>query len=328
MHRGQRRRSDHTQRRPSAADAVDLGVRRAGERRRAVYRRRRLLAVSGLVALAALLALLVGSGGTSQTGASGQARVSPVARTRGKSDAARPTQPRAHASLVAQELHTNRHVLSYTSYVGVGTPLQREVALTFDDGPGPFTLPILKLLERFHVRATFFEIGRNVRTYPHFTARLAHAGMVIGDHTEEHPPMAQLGASEQASELDEAANAIAAAGAPRPLLFRPPYGSFDSTTLGLLRERNMVMVLWTVDTSDYAQPGVERIIYTALSGARPGAIILFHDGGGNRAQTLAALPRIIERLRQRGYRLVTVPELLRDDPPPRGQPSPVSLSGD
>jgi peptidoglycan-N-acetylglucosamine deacetylase len=240
----------------------------------------------------------------------------------------RPPGARVHASLVEQELQTNRHILGYTSYIALGTPRKREVALTFDDGPGPYTLPILSVLERFHVKATFFEIGREVRAYPSLTARLTQAGMVIGDHTEEHLPMALLGASAQASELDEAANAIQAAGAPRPLLFRPPYGSFAATTLRLLRERDMVMVLWTVDTSDYERPGMRRIIYTALSGARPGAIILFHDGGGNRSQTVAGLPRIIARLHQRGYQLVTVPELLHDDPPPAGQPAAVNLYGD
>ena len=231
-------------------------------------------------------------------------------------------------SLVASELRTNRHILGYTSYISVGTPRRRELALTFDDGPGPYTPRVLAVLKRFHVKATFFEIGRNVAAYPQFTARLAKAGMVIGDHTETHPPMAQLDAGAQASELDQAARAIQAAGAPRPLLFRPPYGSFDASTLQVLRDRSMVMVLWTVDTSDYALPGVSRIIYTALSGARPGAVILMHDGGGDRSETVAALPRIIERLRQRGYKLVTVPELLRDDPPPVGQPPPTSLSGD
>lgn len=78
-----------------------------------------------------------------------------------------------------------------------------------------------------------------------------------------------------------------------------------------------MIVLWSVDTSDYARPGVARIIYTALSGARPGAVILMHDGGGDRFQTVAALPRIITRLRQRHYRLMTISELVAADPPPR-----------
>jgi peptidoglycan/xylan/chitin deacetylase (PgdA/CDA1 family) len=205
---------------------------------------------------------------------------------------------------------------------------RREVALTFDDGPGPFTLPILAILHRLHAKATFFEIGRQVLTFPRITARQAREGMAIGDHTQDHPPLALLSPEEQAAQIDEAAHAIRTASAPRPLLFRPPYGSFDRATLHLLHTRDMLMVLWTVDTSDYSQPGVRRIVYTALSGVRPGAIILFHDGGGNRRQTVAALPRIIERLHERGYRLVTIPQLLRDDPPPASQPRPENLIGD
>jgi peptidoglycan-N-acetylglucosamine deacetylase len=287
-----------------------------------------LTAATVLLAVAVLVGLVVSGGGGSQSRASARSHAS---RVRGRArKSATPTAPpssTAQASLAAQERQTNEHVLGYTSYIAVGVPRRREIALTFDDGPGPFTLPVLHVLERFRVKATFFEIGREVRAYPRLTARLARAGMAIGDHTETHPPLAALGESEQAAEVDEAARAISGAGAPRPILFRPPYGSFDASTLGLLRARKMVMVLWTVDTSDYERPGVHQIIYTALSGARPGAIILFHDGGGDRSQTVAALPHIIERLLQRGYRLVTVPELLHDDPPPVGQPPPVNLSG-
>jgi len=317
----------------SAPRSDDRGLRNpSAERlpgRRALYRgRRRGVAVAGLAAVAALALVLgfaLASAGSHPhhrgPGAPRGAGRTPLARRR-------PSASRTRAALVAAELATNRRILSYTSYIAQGVPRVRAVALTFDDGPGPYTAPILATLERLHVKATFFEIGREVRTYPALTARLARAGMVIGDHTETHPPMARLSRADQAIELDEAAHAIEAAGAPQPLLFRPPYGSFDSTTLGLTRARAMVMVLWTVDTSDYARPGVGRIVYTAISGARPGAILLFHDGGGDRSQTVAALPRIVARLRQRGYRIVTVPELLREDPPPAGQPPPVSLSGD
>jgi peptidoglycan-N-acetylglucosamine deacetylase len=88
------------------------------------------------------------------------------------------------------------------------------------------------------------------------------------------------------------------------------------------------MVLWSADTGDYQQPGVPVIVQRALEGAHPGAIILLHDGGGTRAQTVEALPLIIRDLRARGYRLVTVPQLLADDPPVRGLPVPTSLAGD
>ena len=95
-----------------------------------------------------------------------------------------------------------------------------------------------------------------------------------------------------------------------------------------LRGLHLLMVLWSVDTDDYLQPGVAVIVERALAGARPGAIILMHDAGGTRTQTIAALPTIIHRLRARGFHLVTVPELLRDDPPPPAQTLPSSLRGD
>ena len=89
----------------------------------------------------------------------------------------------------------------------------------------------------------------------------------------------------------------------------------------------MLMVLWTVDTNDYTLPGVDAIVHTAVSGARPGAIILMHDAGGNRTETVAALPKIISDLRQRGYRFVTVPKLLLDNPAPSNQQSAVIRGG-
>jgi peptidoglycan-N-acetylglucosamine deacetylase len=94
---------------------------------------------------------------------------------------------------------------------------------------------------------------------------------------------------------------------------------WNPATLALLHRYRMLMVLWTVDTNDYRRPGVTAIVKRALAGARPGAIILLHDAGGNRTQTVAALPRIIAGLHRRGYRLVTVPRLLLDNPAPRVQ---------
>jgi peptidoglycan-N-acetylglucosamine deacetylase len=121
--------------------------------------------------------------------------------------------------------------------------------------------------------------------------------------------------------------AVRHAGAPNPVLFRPPYGSFNATTLSILHSQKLLMVLWSVDTSDYARPGVDKIVDTALSGATPGAIILMHDGGGDRSETVAALPQIIRGLRKRGYHLMTVSQLVAADPPPHHQPAPQPLSG-
>jgi len=201
------------------------------------------------------------------------------------------------------------------------------VALTFDDGPGPLTPRILSILQRTRTPATFFVVGRNVRAEPRMVAAEAHAGFVVGDHTETHPLLSQLSPAAQDAEITRAAEDIRRAGAPYPTLFRPPYGSFNRATIAALHARGLLMVLWSADTKDFSRPGVKQIAYTAISGGQPGAVILMHDGGADRSETAAALPRIITRLRERGYRLVTIPQLLADDPPPHGQPPPHSLSG-
>ena len=310
----------------SPLSTVELSSRRVNWRRRRA-RRRAGLAIAVLLLCAGVPALALSRGHHHR-----RPRPSPLATTAGPLEP--PIAPPLGASPPASS-HSPRtdpyravdHVLRYTQYVRVGEGRRRDVALTFDDGPGPYTSTILSILRRTHTPATFFAIGREVSLYPRLIAEEARDGFEIGDHTETHPFLAALSASVQETQLTEAAQAIRRAGAPYPRLFRPPYGSFDPATLEVLRSERMLMVLWTVDTSDYARPGVARIVYVALSGARPGAIILMHDGGGNRAETAEALPRIIAVLRRKGYRLVTVSQLVADDPPPHGQPVPRSLSG-
>jgi peptidoglycan/xylan/chitin deacetylase (PgdA/CDA1 family) len=218
--------------------------------------------------------------------------------------------------------------LAYTPFVREGSGSARDVALTFDDGPGPYTPQVLSVLERAHARATFFPIGKMERYFSDSTVRALTDGDVIGDHTQNHPLLARLSPREQHEELFEQIARIELLGGPRPRLFRPPYGSFNATTMRELRALGLLMVLWSVDTGDYAQPGGPVIVQRALAGAHPGAIMLMHDGGGDRSQTVAALPEIIRELRRRGYHLVTIPQLLRDNPPPRGLPLPPNLSGD
>ena len=216
-------------------------------------------------------------------------------------------------------------VLRYTSEIAAGSPRRREIALTFDDGPSVYTPRILAILRRARVPATFFEIGLEVRAFPGIAVQV-HRGR--HGHRRSHRDAPDDGApapAAQGAQLDGPTRALRALGIPHPFLFRPPYGSFDATTLRLARRRHMLTVLWTVDTSDYARPGVRRIEYTALSGARPGAIILLHDGGGDRSQTIAALPHIIAALRRRRFRLVSLTQLLRDDPPPHRQGLPRHL---
>lgn len=209
--------------------------------------------------------------------------------------------------------------LAYTPYVRVAGKQHRELALTFDDGPGPYTPHLLATLERYKVPATFFEVGVLERYFHASTAAIVSRGDVIGDHTESHAPMSKLSGTQQRAQLLQQTSVIGRYGALFPRLFRPPYGLWDGTTLKLLRKYHMLMVLWTVDTSDYELPGVKAIVHAAVSRARPGAIILLHDAGGNRQETVKALPKIIRALRARGYELVTVPRLLLDNPAPADQ---------
>jgi peptidoglycan/xylan/chitin deacetylase (PgdA/CDA1 family) len=220
-----------------------------------------------------------------------------------------------------------RRAIARSDYISLGSPRRRDIALTFDDGPGPYTPQILRVLVRRHAAATFFVVGSAVRQRPALVRDEQRLGFAIGNHTQDHLALGTLSSAAQLAQITQAGGAIRRAGAAPAPLFRPPYGSFSPTTLQLLRLEGLLMVLWTVDTKDYQRPGVQRIAYTALSGARGGAILLMHDGGGDRSQTVAALPTIIRRLRARGFHLVTVPQLVRDDPPPAHQPPPHSLAG-
>jgi peptidoglycan-N-acetylglucosamine deacetylase len=288
---------------------------------RARVRRRRGGALLALALLAILVIVLAG-------GSTGKRRLGgiPQAHGQGRTGGALGGGPSGQRAV--SEQHAVAATLAYTQFVRAGSARARELALTFDDGPGPYTPALLSVLEQQHVRATFFAIGKMERYFSSSSERALRDGDVIGDHTETHPQMARLSPREQREQLLEAAARIELVGGPRPTLFRPPYGSFNATTLRELRAAGMLMVLWSVDTQDYLQPGVPAIVQRVLTNAQPGAIVLMHDGGGDRSQTIAALPLIIHGLRARGYRLVTVPELLRDAPPPRGEPPPTSLAGD
>ncbi len=298
---------------------------RAGGPTSAHHRRRRIGALGLVAAVALILGVIVGSGAgggvaTHHVGARASdyfGRLRTLAGT-GPSSLAVAEQADENAAI-------NR-TLAYTPFVRVAGAQHREIALTFDDGPGPYTPQVLSVLEREHVPATFFEVGVLEQYFHASTAAIVAHGYPIGDHTQTHAPMSKLPAKQQQSQLLQDTAAIGNFGAPFPRMFRPPYGLWNSTTLALLKRYRMLMVLWSVDTSDYQQPGTSVIVQRALSGAKPGAIILMHDAGGTRSETVAALPQIIKALHRRGYKLVTVPRLLLDNPAPKDQDD-VSLAG-
>jgi peptidoglycan-N-acetylglucosamine deacetylase len=289
----------------------------AEERRRRFIRRR-------ATALGALLLLIVWIA-TLASGGSGHPR------TRAAHRASRPVIATpvvtASGAVTAQQAAAIKSTLGYSAFLTQGSANRREIALTFDDGPGPFTPQILNILERKHVPATFFVVGRSLKDFGETLPREIADGFVIGDHTQDHMVMTHLSPKDQEAQLVEQATAIRSYGAPFPHLFRPPYGAFDRTTLSYTHKFGMLTVLWTVDTKDFAQPGVGAIVHSVLAGAKPGAIILMHDAGGQRAQTVAALPTIIAALRRRHFQLVTVPKLVTDDPPLEAQTAPPNLGG-
>jgi peptidoglycan/xylan/chitin deacetylase (PgdA/CDA1 family) len=269
--------------------------------------------------------LLVASIGVGGGGGSAHRRL--------RAHAARPSPERMHAIAdaarrrKAAEDRAIDRVLAYTPFVTSGGGRRREVALTFDDGPGPYTPGVLRVLRRFHAKATFFEVGFMERWFHSSTTKAVAEGHAIGDHTESHPRLAGLPRPEQRTQIVSQAEWLGKLGVPRPRLFRPPFGSFDPRTFRILHNQRMLMVLWSVDTGDFSQPGARTIVRRALAGAKPGAIILMHDAGGARSETVAALRELIPALRKRHLDLVTVPQLMLDDPPPHGQRLPHYLSG-
>lgn len=212
-------------------------------------------------------------------------------------------------------------------FVARGSAKSREIALTFDDGPGPTTPALLRYLRAHHVPATFFLVGRAITKHTDLVRRELDGGFSVGTHTESHARLDSLTAGEQEREILTAADRITRISRHAVRLFRPPYGSWDRHTLDVVRAERMLMVLWSVDTRDYEASSRRPIVRSALAGAAPGAIVLMHDGPGERPRTLQALRRIVPVLRRRGYHLVSVPELMRDDPPPRRQAKPGEISG-
>jgi peptidoglycan/xylan/chitin deacetylase (PgdA/CDA1 family) len=232
---------------------------------------------------------------------------------------------RPHARLRQRGRRTLRFgALARMPFVSLAGDRRREVALTFDDGPGPYTPAVLRALRRLRLRATFFQVGAMIRAFPRIAREVARRGFPVGDHTEDHPALTALAPRAQLAEIAGQEAAMRSAGEPRPRLFRAPYGLFDAVTEGVLRRLRLVNVAWTLDSKDYTRPGVAAIVRNVIGGIRPGAIVLLHDGGGDRSQTIAALPVLVHDLRLRGYRMVTVPRLLLDDPPARRQRFPVT----
>jgi peptidoglycan-N-acetylglucosamine deacetylase len=184
-------------------------------------------------------------------------------------------------------------------YLTRGPADQPQVALTFDDGPDPRHTPrVLETLGRYGAVATFFCVGAAARAHPDLLSRAAREGHLVANHTWSHPFLPDLSREELRWQIEATGSALAAAAgqAAMPGLVRPPYGASTPETLGWLAAEDATTVLWDVDTNDWRLPGPDAITEQAVHGARNGSIVLFHDGGGDRSQTTAALPEVIAGL--------------------------------
>jgi peptidoglycan-N-acetylglucosamine deacetylase len=184
-------------------------------------------------------------------------------------------------------------------YIGNGP---KTIALTIDDGPSPvYTPQILRLLDRYGVTASFSMIGRHVTAYPGVAREVAAAGHLIVNHTWDHADLAWLRPPTVRDEITRAADAIHGATGVRPRMLRAPYGAWSPAVLEYCAEEGMTPLDWSVDPQDWAMPGVGWIVSDIMRNTRSGSIILEHDGGGNRSQTVAALSIVIPELLQEGY---------------------------
>ena len=248
------------------------------------------------------------------TVARGRTRMEPVTRVTQLLAASRPGNPLrslptgpAQAVLDRGKLSGRVVPVAYHPAAGAAGPLA--VALTFDDGPWPHTTQqMLTILSQRQAPATFFVVGRQVERYPELVHREVAAGMAIGSHSYRHPqPFDRLPVARIRDEITQGRRTLVPLGI-YPVGFRPPGGAASPAVTAAAQELGDRTVLWSVDPTDW-QPGVtsDQLVQRVLAAARPGAIVLLHDGGGNRSATVAALPAIIDGLRRLGLTLTVVP---------------------
>ncbi len=187
-----------------------------------------------------------------------------------------------------------------------GSGSRKVVALTFDDGPGPNTPQILDVLASHGVHGTFCQIGRQVGDFPDSEKRIVAEGNALCNHSWDHVYARTTSSATIPGEVDQTNAAIQAATGVRPDVMRAPGGLWTTALYSALAARHMVPLGWAVDPDDWKRPGTAAIVSRVLDQVRPGAVILMHDGGGDRSQTVAALGTIIDTLRAQGCSFVTL----------------------
>nr|WP_274532164.1 polysaccharide deacetylase family protein [Ktedonobacter racemifer] len=181
------------------------------------------------------------------------------------------------------------------------------MALTFDDGPDPTYTPlVLNILAHYGVHATFFCVGEQVQAYPDLALQESQQSNAVENHSWSHVNLTVLPPDIVREQIQSTSIEIKQATGITPELFRPPYGSKNENVNNIARELGLTQILWSIDTQDWQQPGVDQIVKTVLTKIKGGDIILMHDGGGNRAETVQALALIISELQQQGFTFIVL----------------------
>jgi peptidoglycan/xylan/chitin deacetylase (PgdA/CDA1 family) len=181
---------------------------------------------------------------------------------------------------------------------------RKRIAIGFDDGPSDYTPKILAVLRRFDSHATFFEIGQEMSGRAAVMKSILAQGNEIGNHTLHHELNPSSGSLAETNRLIRTATGF------RPCDFRPPDGAVNQGLIDRAHRERLVTVNWDVDPRDWSDPGVGAIASNVIHNANNGSIVVMHDGGGNRSETVGALPAILSHFRHRGYEFVPVEELL------------------
>lgn len=187
---------------------------------------------------------------------------------------------------------------------------EKVAAITFDDGPDPVDSPaVLDILKEKDVRATFFVLGEAAHSNPDLLKRIVTEGNEIGNHSFKHDYQQRR----LVEEMNQTDREVFAATGNHTFYYRPPGGFLSKSQLETIKSNGHIVALWSVDSKDWRNPGVNQIVNNVVKNVFPGAIILMHDGGYHRTQTVKALGPIIDALRNQGYRLVTLSELKKMD---------------
>jgi peptidoglycan/xylan/chitin deacetylase (PgdA/CDA1 family) len=194
------------------------------------------------------------------------------------------------------------------------------IAMTFDDGPSPETTPrLLDILKQRNIKATFFMIGQNAERNPTIVKRILAEGHEIGNHSWTHPQLSKLSDDRVTEEINKTQNAIKDASGYTPILMRPPYGAITARQKEWIEKQfGLSVIIWSVDPFDWKRPGASVIEQRILAGARPGAIVLSHD---IHKQTVDAMPATLDALAAKGFKFVTVSQLIAMNKP-KSSPTP------